>query len=174
MAWALIALAALFAVGGRKVEKVIEVSHNRKKFQAEFLTAAADPSLNWGGIPVLFALAHADFETAGGTGSVYLKTKNLFSLTVGSGWKEPNGWNGQVYTSASGFRFRVYDKLEGSMKEYIHLLHFPLYKDALAAALRNDVQAFANAVKSAGYDSTEPKYAKIFVDRYNAIRDNLG
>ncbi len=162
------AVAALAVVLWKKADTAIvahAVKMNTQSFHQIFLDAAKN--VEWSGIPPKFALAMSDLETGKGTGSVFLKTKNLFSISVGSGWK--GHWNGKVYTSTAGISFRSYDTLEDSMRDFVTLLHFPLYKNALQEALVGNIGGFANAIKAAGYDASEPKYAALVVDRYNAI-----
>lgn len=147
----------------KTVEQIIAKSANRLAFHKMFLDAAKN--VDWKNIPPKFGLALSDVESGAGTGSVYVKTRNLFSITKGS------TWTGPVYRAGSGLDFRIYRTLEESMADWVKLLHKPIYGKALAAALSGDFPMFAAEIKKAGYDASEPKYAAILVDRFKAIKE---
>ena len=143
--------------------KTMPDSQKPSAFKAKFLAESA--SVQWHGIPIRFALAVADVETGGGTNNLSRKANNIFSIKVGSGWRE--GWDGeQTYTTADGGVFRSYKSWAESMADFVHLLHFSRYENALAYALVGNFPAFAAELKKAGYDASNPKYADALVSRY--------
>jgi flagellum-specific peptidoglycan hydrolase FlgJ len=144
------------------------LSFTRSAFHETFMAKASNVS--WDGIPWRFALAQSDLETGHGTSGFFQRNMNLFNLKVGSGWTIPGGWDGKKSEAAKdGGYFRAYAKWEDSMRDYVHLLHFPRYAKALAAALAGDFKAFAYEVKAAGFDATSPTYAKNLEEVYSTV-----
>lgn len=144
---------------GKKEIENVDTSKLRP-FQKDFLEAAS--KVDFGGIPVLFALAHSDLETGGGTGNVFRQTNNLFSITKGSSWKGP------VYKAGTGLEFRMYPDLVASIKDWVRLMHTTYYQSALSYALTGDFAGFANELKRLGYDASSKTYASDLIGRYNA------
>lgn len=162
MLWILLGgIAAIIFFGeGEKVRDINVIKFTREEFHKMFLFRARN--VEWGGIDPRMALAVADVETGYGNGNVFQQTMNLFSITRGS-------WTGPVYKAASGLEFRRYNSWDDSMRDFVRLMHASRYSKALAGALAGDFKTFAQELKAAGYDASQPKYAEILEARYNTI-----
>ena len=165
MEWLVIALLAALMKGGKKMADVVKPSLSRKEFAQKFLEAAK--SVDWRGIPVRFAMAQSDVESGAGTSALCKEGNNLFGLQVGSGWR--GAWNGDVFTFKSGARFRKYNSWSDSMKDWVQLMHFPLYRNALNYAVAGNLTGWAAEMKRVGYDASTPTYAKVIEERYRAL-----
>lgn len=140
-------------------------SSSSKEFQARF--AAAAGHVEWYTLPWRMALAVSMLETGNGSNGLTKNANNLFSIKVGSGWKT-GGWRGKVYMN-NGAEFRAYDSWEDSMKDFVRLMNFDIYKGALQAASFDDAEGFFRELKSARYDASLPQYAVAAFNRYKEV-----
>jgi flagellar protein FlgJ len=111
--------------------------------------------------------ALAAHETGWGSGNVFQRTRNLFSITKGS------SWTGPVYdVPSTGYTFRIYGTYAASVQDFVDLI----YRLSRYAPVRNasSVEEFARALQAGGYgDPNDPKYAAKIVDNHNAIKGHF-
>lgn len=134
---------------------------DRKTFAATI--KAALNAVNLRGLNPAFLAALAAHETGWGSGNVFSKTRNLFSITKGS------TWTGETYSAVSGYIFRMYGTYAASVADFVNLI----YTLSRYAPARNatSIKQFAQALQSAGYgDPKDANYAAEIESNYNAIK----
>lgn len=128
----------------------------RNEFKDKFYAAAQRVGDKLQGFKIWILAALASYESGDGSGNVFQKTNNLFSLTAGKTWKGP------VYKASTGYTFRVYPSWEASIEDFVKLLTgWPSnYLAATQAAQRGEMVAFAQALQRGGYgDPGKKTYA---------------
>ncbi len=121
------------------------------------------------GIPAQFMLAQAAHETGWGRSPIKNRdgsdSHNVFGIKAGPGW---TGKVAEITTTeyVNGVarkvtaKFRAYDSVEDSFRDYAKLLKGnQRYAGAVAAAESGSAQAFAQQLQRAGY-ATDPAYAE--------------
>ncbi len=121
------------------------------------------------GIPASFMLAQAAHETGWGRSPIRNRdgsdSHNVFGIKAGPSWK---GKVAEITTTeyVNGVarkvtaKFRAYDSIEDSFRDYAKLLKGnQRYAGAVAAAETGSAQAFAQHLQRAGY-ATDPAYAE--------------
>ncbi|RVT83134.1 flagellar assembly peptidoglycan hydrolase FlgJ [Inhella crocodyli] len=121
------------------------------------------------GIPAQFMLAQAAHETGWGRSPIKNRdgsdSHNVFGIKAGPGW---TGKVAEITTTEyiNGVarkvtaKFRAYDSVEDSFRDYAKLLKGnQRYAGAVAAAESGSAQAFAQQLQRAGY-ATDPAYAE--------------
>lgn len=142
-------------------EGFIEKSYTPAEFRAKFIQEAQGAELR--GINPYMALAQAGLESGWGTGGVFRRTRNLFSITKGR-------WTGPLYTvKSNGLQFRVYPTWRASMEDWAALMAGNYYKSAYARALAGDYKGFFAELKRLGYDASSPTYAADLARTYERI-----
>lgn len=123
------------------------------------------------------ALISADAETGiittGVVGNVIQKTNSFYNRHKGNGViGEPNSdgyWTGKIYFASSSDRdIRIYTSLEQSVQDFMDLMSDPLYANARAAAVNNDILGYINALISDGY-AEDPNYKNTLTARATAL-----
>jgi flagellum-specific peptidoglycan hydrolase FlgJ len=149
------------AAGSKTSQENIEPLYKPAEFRAKFLAVANHVDRR--GLNPHMMLAVSALETANGTGSVFRRTRNLFSITRGS-------WKGPVYRAGSGLDFRIYRTWEESMEDFARLISTAgIYKAAYARALAGDAKGFFEGIKKAGYDASSPTYAQDLARLYSVL-----
>lgn len=138
--------------------KYLEEKHTPPEFKKKFFAALQNVDIGVFDPRILYTVA--SLETGNGTGGIFRKARNLFSITIGGNWK------GSYYESASGLKFRIYGKWEDSIKDFVRLMGIGIYKNAYEAARRKDAKQFFVELKKAGYDATSPTYAADLFKKY--------
>lgn len=121
------------------------------------------------GIPAQFMLAQAAHETGWGRSPIKNKdgsdSHNVFGIKAGPSWTgkvaeiTTTEYVGGVARKVTA-KFRAYDSVEDSFRDYAKLLKGnQRYAGAVAAAESGSAQAFAQHLQRAGY-ATDPAYAE--------------
>lgn len=139
----------------------LEPKHTVDEFKIKFFRAIKNVDIGIFEPKVLYSVA--TLETGHGTGGVFRKTRNLYSITRGSSWKE------KTYRTTGGLEFRIYGKWEDSIKDFVRLMQIGLYRKAYESMSRKDVPGFFAELKAAGYDATSPTYARDLLRTYREV-----
>jgi len=127
----------------------------RADFVVQFKAAAALVDMR--GIPIDLALAVAALETGWGTGRVFQRSKNLFSIKAGSSW---GGSVLPVENAEGSVRFRAYGSWEDSIRDWVELItRVKRYATAWAFAQGGHFKEFYQALQAAGYAGGDTQYS---------------
>jgi len=161
---AIAALAVLAAlVVGKKVADQFDQagaasapSEGRRLYADSFLTAAR--SVEMRGIPLAMALSVSALETGWGTGAIFKKTLNLFSIKNSASWPGPTL---SVLSKTEGnVSFRIYGSLAESVRDWVNLItSLSRYRPAYLAALAGDYKGFFQGLQRGGYAGADTEYA---------------
>lgn len=137
----------------------------RAEFKAKFLYNTE--GLDTAGMPVLFLLAVAAYESGDGNGRYAKEANNIFSITAGTTWKGPT-----LKNLTGTYTFRVYGSWRESVQDFVRLMtRLKRYDKALAAARAGNLAAFAAELQAAGYgDPGKTTYGAELVARSNAYK----
>lgn len=131
-------------------------SEGRRLFADSFLGAAR--SVEMRGIPLPMAMSVAALETGWGTGAIFKKTLNLFSIKATASWRGPTH---SVLSKAEGsVSFRIYGSLAESVRDWVDLVtSLSRYRPAYAAALAGDYKGFFQGLQRGGYAGADTEYS---------------
>lgn len=120
-------------------------------FKERFLAVAGTADLK--GVDPGIALAISALETGNGTGRIFQKTNNLFSLKAGTKWRGPTS------PASDGGHFRMYASWRESMMDWaLWFSQSKIFKDAyLAAVARRPADCFLE-LQRGGYAGTDQNY----------------
>jgi flagellum-specific peptidoglycan hydrolase FlgJ len=122
----------------------------------------------------LIILAQASLESGWGTSTLAKLNHNFFGMTAYGGKNEY--WDGTARTStSSGLKFRNYKSVEDGLSDFARTItkYYPK-----AAALSNDVVAYATAIAASPYineknGDNRTKYRQVIITSANSILDVL-
>lgn len=137
----------------------------RAEFKQKFLKETE--GLDTAGVPVLFLLAVAAYESGDGNGRYAKEANNIFSITAGTSWKGPT-----LKNLSGSYTFRVYSSWRESVQDFVRLITaLKRYDKALAAGRSGNLAAFAAELQAAGYgDPGKTTYGAELVARANAYK----
>ena len=102
--------------------------------------------------------AQAVLETGGGATPAWQKGWNFGNVTAGASWHGPVVEGGDLEYTADGTsskrivqRFRAYTDLRAAVADFLALLSWSKYRDALAALSRGDATGYASELRKGGY-----------------------
>lgn len=173
--WA-VAIVSGVVILGR--ETMVYIGNQKKvaEFKKAMMDIAHENEIKTGIKPEITIL-QSGHESNWGQSELTVKANNLFGFT-GESWEKAGKpvlrlptkeyINKQWVTVTRPFR--AYASWRDSIADWANLLTHSNYKDALVAAQKGDVAAFAAAVQKGGY-ATDPAYATQLVKLYNSTKD---
>lgn len=170
-----LALGALIALLALLTKKAIMTFKTRPEFVKALREALAGVSMedmNAAEASRQIIAAVATHETGFGSGSIFSKSNNLFSLTKGS-WTGPTITSGAKDPSGAPYVFRKYDTLAASAADFMKILRtLSRYNAALLYLKAGEAEKFFRALQAGGYgDPNDKNYAAELMENYKVVKN---
>lgn len=135
----------------------------------------------YGNVQAWTCVAQACCESAYGTSNLMRNANAFFGIKANAAWVKAAKYGGKVYNSRTKEcydgktlttitdKFRAYNSMEDSVRDYFDLIEMPRYKQALKA---ESVRGCIQIIKNGGY-ATAVNYVETIMSFYNKSKDQL-